>query len=64
METQNPQIVKPTLRKKKLEKSGFLTSDYPTNLQQSKYYGNDTTQKYRSMEHIESPELNLYSHGH
>ena len=33
MDTQRPQIVKPTLRKKKLVKSGFLTSNYPTNLQ-------------------------------
>ena len=43
METKRPRRVKAVLRKKKeLEKSTFLTSDYTTKLQSSRQYGTGT----------------------
>jgi len=46
-----PQIAKANLRKKKeLEESTFLISDYTTKLQSSRQYGTGTKHKYRSME--------------
>ena len=47
-----------------LEESTRLTSDYTTKLQSSRQYGTGTSQKYRSMEQIESPEINPRNYGH
>ena len=47
-----------------LEESTCLTSGSTTKPQSSKQYGTGTRQTYRSMDKIESPEINPHTYGH
>ena len=47
----------------KMEEPSFLTLDSTTKLQSSKEYGTTTKQKYKSMEQVESPEINPSTYG-
>ena len=55
METQRPWRCKASLRKKELEESTFVTSDYTTNLQSSNSMVLAQKQKYRPMEQDTKP---------
>ena len=50
-----PRVAKAVLRRRELEESTFLTSDYTTKLQSSRQYGIGTKQKYRPMEQDRKP---------
>ena len=53
-------------KKRELEESSFLTSDYTTKLQSSRQYGTGThTQKYIDQwKKIETPEINQCTYGY
>ena len=51
-----PRVAKAVLRRRELEESTFLTSDYTTKLQSSRQYGIGTKQKYRPMEQDRKPK--------
>ena len=53
-----PRVAKAVLRRRELEESTFLTSDYTTKLQSSRQYGIGTKQKYRPMEQGRKPRIN------
>ena len=48
----------------KLEESTCLTSGSTTKTQSSRQYGTGTKAEIRSMEQIESPEINSRTYGH